>query len=243
MKSADNTVLIGVIKRDKDINILLSEQWYRIPEEHVPHRPFTWIAFYQTAGCRTESKCIRYYARIKNAKAVKRRLLLPDEPKHPGSEKRYIRYELGPVRRLKRKITNRTGMKVVFAFTDIPSLKKRRFLHTLLNNRPLEPAMGRLLKKAGIPAVSEYPVKSGKGVYRLDFALFCRKGAINIECDSPQSHSTSIQIKNDRKRDRYLTSRGWTVLRFTPDDIFRSPGKTIEEISDVIDLLEGQERE
>jgi very-short-patch-repair endonuclease len=58
------------------------------------------------------------------------------------------------------------------------------------------------------------------GCYRLDFAVFARNQEkevkLDIECDGFDYHSaTRKQATHDKRRDRILTTSGFTVLRFT----------------------------
>ncbi len=47
-------------------------------------------------------------------------------------------------------------------------------------------------------------------------------------------YSSYDALNRDRKRDRLLATLGWTVLRFTADDVRRSPHAMVREIKDHI---------
>lgn len=73
------------------------------------------------------------------------------------------------------------------------------------------------------------------GKYRVDFMveIECRK--LVVECDGHEFHEkTKEQAKRDKTRDRYLTSRGYTVLHFTGSEISENPMKVVDEINDVV---------
>lgn len=55
------------------------------------------------------------------------------------------------------------------------------------------------------------------GNYRVDFAFTAAKLA--VELDGHDYHKTKEQRMVDAKRDRYLTSEGWTVMRFTGSEV------------------------
>lgn len=57
--------------------------------------------------------------------------------------------------------------------------------------------------------------------YRLDFAISPDHLKINIECDGKDYHDFSPQIEQDRRRNTYLASKGWAVLRFSGSQINR----------------------
>jgi very-short-patch-repair endonuclease len=77
----------------------------------------------------------------------------------------------------------------------------------------IERAFAAGLESVGIEAHAQYPI----GPYTLDFAIPERR--IVIECDGNYWHSRPECIKRDRRKDKFLTARGWDVLRFSETDI------------------------
>ncbi|SER09278.1 Protein of unknown function [Gracilibacillus ureilyticus] len=67
----------------------------------------------------------------------------------------------------------------------------------------------------GLHPTPQYSV----GKYRIDLALPSKM--IAIECDGEAYHSSPEQKAHDRKRDRCLKRKGWTVLRFSGSKINR----------------------
>ena len=65
------------------------------------------------------------------------------------------------------------------------------------------------------------------GPYIADFAA--PLAHLVVELDGA-SHMTDEAHKFDRVRDRYLHSRGWTVLRFRNDEIYKN-------LSDVLNVI------
>jgi hypothetical protein len=59
-----------------------------------------------------------------------------------------------------------------------------------------------------------------------------------VECDGHDFHErTKEQARRDRSRDRYMTSLGFRVLRFTGSEIHRDAEACAQEISDQLDSL------
>jgi very-short-patch-repair endonuclease len=56
------------------------------------------------------------------------------------------------------------------------------------------------------------------GPYIADFA--CALSKLVVEIDGA-THGSDIEIAHDRRRDAYLRSRGWRVLRFSNEDVYR----------------------
>jgi hypothetical protein len=101
IKVGRQTVLVAVLKDERDLRYLLEEGWYRIPVSFLPKRRFTYIAFYQPAVFGQDGKQIEYYARIHSKTKAKRVDLLPGEPNHPRANDDYLKYTFGTIRKLR----------------------------------------------------------------------------------------------------------------------------------------------
>jgi hypothetical protein len=75
----------------------------------------------------------------------------------------------------------------------------------------------------------------GRFVARVDFAIEQLKLAIEI--DGWGYHSSPDARSRDSQRDRRLVALGWTVLRFTTDDVRRRPEVMIAELRAAVDRL------
>lgn len=87
------------------------------------------------------------------------------------------------------------------------------------------------------------------GRYRADFVLFATVEQIItgddrhyallrvvIECDGHDHHDlTKEQARHDRQRDRWMQSKGLSVLRFTGSEIFKDADKCAAEVFDFVD--------
>ncbi|MDE2020393.1 MAG: hypothetical protein KGJ13_08665, partial [Patescibacteria group bacterium] len=95
-------MLVGVLKRKRDLDILLRERWYRMPVRRGPVRRFDYLALYEPAWFGKSGKRIRYYARAAAREVVRRERMLPDEPRHPRAQEAYWRVRLRGVQKLPR---------------------------------------------------------------------------------------------------------------------------------------------
>jgi very-short-patch-repair endonuclease len=88
------------------------------------------------------------------------------------------------------------------------------------------------------------------GEYRADFLVLAtvditpiyqtrRETAVLkvvIECDGHDHHDlTKEQARHDRQRDRWMQSKGLSILRFTGSEIFRDVHRCAEEIVEFVD--------
>jgi very-short-patch-repair endonuclease len=235
----DKIVLVGVLKDRRDFNILLTGNWYRIPVTHAPKRRFDYLAFYQPAPFGRQGKRIRYYTRVLNWRVIKRGDLLPDEPSHPRARDYYLQIRVGKIKKLPRPIRNIIPRRISFGFTTLNHLLKSKDILQLYNITPTELMVGDGLKEAGIRVIPQYYVKGKQKRYFLDFAIFCQKGMIAIECDNKKAHSILGQLKKDKIKDNFLKKQGWTVIRLPEDNIVSNLPDCIKRIKKAVRKLGG----
>lgn len=215
----DKVVLVSVLKDKRDLNILLTKRWYRIPVAYAPTRHFNYLAFYQPALFGRRGKRIRYYARVLNCQTVKRCDLLPDQPNHPRAHDYYFRFRVGHVKKLHRPIINIVPRRISFGFTTLYRLLTSKDILQLYDVIPIEQMIEDGLKRAGIKAIAQHYFSSGKKRYCLDFAIFCRQGSVAVECDNKKAHSSSRQREKDKLKNTFLRRCGWVVIHLLEDDI------------------------
>lgn len=89
-----------------------------------------------------------------------------------------------------------------------------------------ERTMARLLGKAGLTGWQANLPLDGIGV--LDFAFVAQRVAIEI--GGRAWHSAGDRFQSDRSRQNRLILLGWTVLRFTWEDLVERPDEVIREV-------------
>lgn len=78
------------------------------------------------------------------------------------------------------------------------------------------------------------------GRYRVDFLLSChfwgRSQSFIVECDGHDYHErTKEQAAHDKARDRWFTSRGYKMLRFTGSEIWADATNCVAEINTALE--------
>jgi hypothetical protein len=97
------------------------------------------------------------------------------------------------------------------------------------------------LKKDGTIKYGIYPqyeVKHGSQAYTIDFAI--PQLMLGFEVDGYIFHSSDEQIEDDKARDAKLASHGWTIARFTDEQIDDKLRLVMESI---ISLINKKEKE
>jgi len=237
----DELVLVGIVPRLSDWEILKKELWYRIPVRSAPNiaEKVHYLAFYQPKIFGDEKYSVNYYGKIIDLKVVKRIKLLPEEPKHPRADKDYYKYTLENLKKLPHPIHSKKWRRIVFISSTLKKLKKAREINDLYNTSPIEEEMYRYFRKEKIQVERQLFVAEGKKIYCLDFGILCKEGKIDVECDGAAYHSSTKDAARDRDRNNELTSYGWSVLRFTGSEINQNPEECIEVVKRTIKTLKG----
>jgi very-short-patch-repair endonuclease len=111
----------------------------------------------------------------------------------------------------------------------------------LLTGRPeeslLEKRFADLARRHELPPLTvQHEVwHAGRFIARVDAAVPDCKLA--IEVDGFEHHSSPEQFQRDRTRQNRLVALGWTVLRFTWDDVVRRPALVAQTIREAINRL------
>jgi very-short-patch-repair endonuclease len=240
-KNINKIVLVGVVKDKRDLSILLEEKRYRIPKKYAPKKKFQYLAFYQPAEFGSGGKCIRYYARVLDQRRVKRKNLIPNEPNHSRAQDYYFKFRVGIIKKLPRAIRNVRPQprRISFGFTTLNRLLRAKNILELYNIVPAEEIIRDALKQAGIKAIPQYYAPINRKRYYLDFAVFCRRGRIAIECDNKKSHSNLRQKEKDKRKNADLRHGGWRVIRLTENKITSDLGGCLRRVKIKIRSLGG----
>jgi len=239
-KIAQTPALVAIMNNKADFARAAQEHWYRIPVRTAPKRmDFGHLAFYQTKIFGEEKWAVNYFAAVKDINIVKRFELLPQERDHPRAQEEYYRVGISNLERLPHPIPSRRWRRIVFIPTTLEKLLHAQEINDLWHESPLEDKLWRCLKKFQIPAERQFYEGTKKRRYCLDFAIFCAQGRINVECDSETWHSDPDAIARDNQRDEDLVYWGWSVLRFSSQDIRHNIKGCIERIQKRISELGG----
>lgn len=100
---------------------------------------------------------------------------------------------------------------------------------------PMESRLRLVLVLAGLPEpVVQHRVhddESGTVVARLDLAYV--QARLGIEYDG-ECHWEPGAVRRDLRRQNALRALGWSLLRFTADDVLRSPGRLVTQVHSVL---------
>ncbi len=218
--SSRGEVLVAIVKDQRDFEIAREQCWYRIPVDSA-HKflknrwPPQWLAFYQTKKFAGEAYAVNYYAPVLAIREAYREQLFPDEPPNSKSGKRYYQLLLKPLQRLAKPILSRRRRRIVFIPTTAEKFFNAFEINDLYDGSPLEDRLWAELKRQRLWAERQEDVKVNNRNYKLDFAIHCCKGKIDVETDGDTYHADLKKTIADNLRNNDLASVGWQILRFS----------------------------
>lgn len=233
--------LVALLKTERDLAILREQGWYRIPVRSAPKilPQVEYLAFYQPKAFGAEKWRVRYYGRVNKIEQVRRIDLLPDQSFHPRSHELYHRIEIDKLLELPFPILSWRGRRIVFIPTTFEKLCNAQEINDLFHGSPLEDDLWLRFRQERIEVERQYYVTRGERRYYLDFALFCRNGKIDVECDGDRWHITKEKAIIDNERDNLLTKWGWHILRFSTAQLRRTLPNCLDTIKLTINQCGG----
>ncbi len=229
------------LKTKSDLAILLTEGWYRIPVSTKLDKLLKVgnLAFYQSHNFGKESLIIKHYGKIRDIKIKKREQLFPGEKRNPKTGKLYYKIRMMDMNILDMPIYSKRARHVIFLETTLKKLNTAKEINDLYHVSPLEDIMWEEFKMHDIDAERQYYFGTRSKIYCLDFASFCRKGNLNVECDGDKYHTGLEKVIRDTRRDNYLTKKGWSILRYSTNQILAETSDCIDEIKETIKIKGG----
>jgi very-short-patch-repair endonuclease len=236
---SSSPVLVAHVASPQDLHRALNDGWYRLrPCQAVDDlgdlRRFRYLALYESGWDARPPYRIRNYAKIKRVDRQYRRDLIPDEPDHERADGRYSVLRLERAKELRVPLYSRWSRDDRFLTTDWNHLINAKEWNDLYLGSPLERRFYEGLRRAGLFAEREFWTQcSDLGrprSFRLDFAVFCREGRLDIEVDGDSYHLRPERVVADNERDNILASNRWSVLRFNTGVVRHNLREALERI-------------
>jgi len=226
----EERVLVAVITRQRDWELVRDEHWYRIPLARAPKRlGAEYLAFYHTRGLGDLRWTIAYYAPIMSYRLVRRIELFPDEPGHPRANQLYYKVEIGPLVALPRPIPSLRLRRITFISTTLSRLLVAREVNDLWPRETARERLWRALRAREIPAHRSYAIKEGQFAYQVDLAVFCAQRNLAIEClEGPSGAGENASSPN--AREEAAPALGWAIQRFAVAEVMGDVGACAEVV-------------
>ncbi len=240
--------LVAIVPSRADFTRIQSEGWYRAPVASAPEALLAGrirtLACYLPKVFGDDAWQVRWIASLCGVEVVSRRELLPQETAHPRARDLYLRLALGQLTALPRPILSLRLRRIAFIPTTRAKLETAAEINDLFHASPIEDALWRVFKREDIDAEREYFVSGDRGGrYALDFAIFGQERNLDVECDGDAYHANPARARYDNRRNNFLTTRGWLVLRFTTAQIREEMPEVVNQVWTAIKSCGGAVRE
>ncbi|MBN2362848.1 DUF559 domain-containing protein [candidate division WOR-3 bacterium] len=241
-------VLVAILKNKEDLLIARDLHWYRIPVDKADKLlskkwPPEWLAFYMPKIFGKEAFSVRHYARVLRIEKAKRWQLFPQNPLNNDSDKEYYQLLISDLYNLVQPIHSKRLRRIVFIQTSLKKLLSAEEINDLYEGSKIEEKMWNELKIRNISAERQVLISSGEKNYFLDFAIYCKKGRIDVETDGDFWHNNPKTAVKDNERNNDLASLGWQVLRFSSGQIDKDGARyCMNKIIQTINALSGFDR-
>ncbi|SDY29799.1 endonuclease domain-containing protein [Hymenobacter psychrophilus] len=238
-------VLIVLAKEPADFHLAQTQGWYRIPtNSRIPitlqKKQARIIAFYFPKVFKDLKFSIRFFAEITGVEVVTRQHLFPNETPNSRSAVLYHKISFGPLQELPRPIVSYRGRFILFIPTTWAKFSQAEEINDLYHDSPLEDTLWTELKRQNLPAERQVLLPTKEKNWICDFAFYCAKGQIDVECDGDTYHMHPDAVRYDKARNNEIAAvAGWDVLRFTTRNIEEEMPQTVNLIKTKIDRLGG----
>ena len=113
-------------------------------------------------------------------------------------------------------------------------------INDIFSDSPLEDRLWTELKKHNLPADRQFLLQTNDANWICDFALFCKTGTIDVECDGDAYHMKPEQVIYDKNRNNQIAAvANWATLRFTTKHLVEEMPQTLLTIKRKIDKFGG----
>jgi very-short-patch-repair endonuclease len=192
-----------------------------------------YLGFYQPHVFGKYGGTISHYAKIESIEIKKRIELFPKNTRHPKANGDYYKIYVNDINVLKNPLKCKRNRANYFINTTLEKLLNAEQFNDIFNESPLEDVLWEGMKQNSIAAERQFFIRSYNNIYCLDFATFCEKGNLNIECDGDAYHISKEKAVKDNQRDNYLTKKGWSILRYSTTQL-QDTDDCISEIKESI---------
>lgn len=200
---AEDRVLVGVINRKRDLQSVLDEKWYRIPQAQMKRGVNAeYIAFFLSKAFGERNGGIYYFADRKGIELLYRRDLIPSEPNHPRANEAYYKIQLGTVREKKPPILNSTKRTIGFIYTTWDRFIKGSKISDLYSKEDyFVDRIYHALRNAGVTSERTWSAEYRTAAPQL--RVLCEKGTVTA---STSPEGDGIYLNSDYREDKILAA-------------------------------------
>lgn len=195
--NSDDVVLVALVNRARDWELIAREQWYRIPTRYAPKHfaGAQYLAFYFSRAFGEQKWQISQYAAVRGHELARRRDLIPDEPDHPRADALYYKLQLGALETREPPIVSKRGRRILFLWTTWEKFSNARQVNDLFHKGAAHDRLWNALGDANLDVEREMMVREGASRYRVDYLIFCARGRVAVSIGNQKRHFGSRTLR------------------------------------------------
>ncbi|MBI5958475.1 MAG: hypothetical protein HY866_07070 [Chloroflexi bacterium] len=184
----EDRVLVGVIRRKRDLEKALREHWYRVPQGRAPQGIHAeYAAFFLSHAFHELNGGIHFYARRTGIELARRRDLLPEEVDHARADELYYKLQLGELSRKDPPVLNPTKRSFAFIYTTWDRFEQARVLADLYSNADdFVDRVFHALEQVGVQSQRVWEAERLSDDGGAQLRVLCEKGTV-IASTAPQT--------------------------------------------------------
>lgn len=220
---AEDRVLVGVINRKRDLETVLGERWYRIPQAQMKSGiNAEYIAFFLSKAFGEQNGGIHYFASRSGVELLYRKDLIPKESNHPRANDPYYKIQLGTIRTKMPPILNPTRRTISFIHTTWDRFINATRVSDLYSKEDyFVDRIYHALRSAGISPERSWAAEYKNAPARI--RVLCEKGSVSA---STQHEDGSMYLDDKHHEDAILAAilaeiakQGGPVMISVPIDL------------------------
>jgi hypothetical protein len=203
---AEDRVLIGVVRRKRDLAYARDQHWYRIPQAQLPKGVNAeYIAlFLSGAVFKERSGGIHYYAEKRGLELVRRRDLLPEESDHPRADDVYYQVQLGDLIEKNPPVLNPSRRIISFVYTTWDRFVKAREISDLYSTADyFVDRIYHALRSTGLTPQRIWQAEYREAGRAAELRILCEKGTVVA---STERNGGAVYLDDSQKEDKILAA-------------------------------------
>ncbi len=203
---AEDRVLVGVIRRKRDLIYARDQHWYRIPQVRL-HQGVNaeYIAlFLSGAVFKERSGGIHYYAEKTGLELVRRKDLLPEEPNHSRAKEVYYKVQLGDLMEKTPPVLNPSRRIISFVYTTWDRFVNAREISDLYSTADyFVDRIYHALRSTGLTPQRIWQAEYRDAGRAAELRILCEKGTVVASTDHGGG---SVYLDDSQKEDKILAA-------------------------------------
>lgn len=201
----EDRVLVGVINRKRDLELVRDAHWYRIPQKQIPNGVNAeYLAFFLSRAFKERNGGVYYYAERQGLELAYRRDLLPGEANHKNANEVYYKVQLGALMEKVPPILNPTKRSIIFIYTTWDRFLKAQEIRDLYSKADyFVDRIYHALRQIGIRPQRFWEAEYREVGYGAQLRILCERGTIIA---STTQDDNSIYLDENGREDAILAA-------------------------------------